>query len=110
MPGLRSVRWRSPANAGAVTLNQYGIRRVTLPRVRTTKPVVSRSAAAAGTCSDTGSVPGTDTDAGAAGETSPVWRVTVTFHAPAPPPASVSARSVRYDRPRRAGPNGTVVG
>src|SRR5262245_62061400 len=69
------------------------MRRVVVPRVRTTKPVTSASGAAAAAVATTARLPGTAT-AGGTVTLPPAggpWRETDAVHGPAPPPASVSA-------------------
>src|SRR6266542_4704652 len=100
MPGRVSARLGA-ASWGRSTRNQNGIRLLWPARDRTTKPVASAAAAPTWAEARTEIVPGTVTVAGAVTETEPVpdCRTTATDHAPAPPPASVTATARATDSP-----------
>ena len=88
------------------------MRRRTGPRVRTTKPVSSRSAALGPTAARSVNVPGTVTEGGTVTVT-PASRdcfATAAAHAPAPPPASASVTLREALRPRRSRPNDRSAG
>ena len=72
--------------------------------VNVTKPVPSPSASPAAIFAATASVPGTVTEAGTDGR-APCARVSDTVHAPAPPPASLSAIEIVLAAPGFSRPN-----
>src|SRR6184192_2366652 len=88
------------------------MRRVTPPRVSTTKPLESASAARREADACNASVPGTLRRAGTLSEIP--WPVELgcrlTFQLPAPPPASASCTRRVADWPRRRKPNEKLVG
>src|SRR6185436_20650261 len=90
LPARRSGVVFAFASFAAPARNQYGMRRFSAPRVRTTYPVASASGAFV-VVTVTGSGPGTVTVGGTetTAEAGPDWGVSETAQEPAPPPASV---------------------
>ena len=84
------------------------MRRTSVPRVRTTKPVLSPGFAPA--VAVRSSAPGTVTGPVTVTWPSPSCEATVAVQSPAPPPASVSETVAEADAPLRSSPNETDVG